>query len=55
MTQRSSLVRVREALRREAGPSLPAPEFIRHTPEERRALVASLFGEAGRTERSGTD
>jgi hypothetical protein len=36
---------VRIAIRRE--PSLPEPEFVRHTPEERRALVASLVGAPG--------
>jgi hypothetical protein len=36
--------RLRAALRRDRRASLAAPEFVRHTPEERRALVASLFG-----------
>jgi hypothetical protein len=40
------LDRVRMGIRREA-PLLPEPEFVRHTPEERRALVASLFGARG--------
>jgi hypothetical protein len=45
MARVAFLDRVRIAIRREE-PSLPAPEFVRHTLEERRALVASLFGAA---------
>jgi hypothetical protein len=39
--------RVRAVIRRDPPASLPEPEFVRHTPEERRALVASLFGDGG--------
>jgi hypothetical protein len=55
MARLAKLSRVREALRREGEPSLPGPEFHRHTPEERRALVASLFVEPGRPAGKATD